>query len=119
MAIGRNTTILVVGALGACAASPESIPPSYISPVVFQNWTCEQLSAEGYRLAAATAQASSRQEQAVTNDTVGVLLLGLPLGSMSGQNIAPELGKLKGEHEAVYRVAVEKKCPVAETSSIR
>ena len=31
----------------------------------------------------------------------GVILLGLPLASMSGENIAPQIAALKGEQEAV------------------
>lgn len=105
--------------IAACAAAPNDIPPSYVSPVHYQNWTCGQLAAEGHRLIAAFTQAASRQEQARTNDAVGVLLVGLPVGSMSGQNIAPEIGRLKGEHEAIHRAAIEKNCTVTETASVR
>lgn len=111
-------SLIAALALGACAASPKDIPPSYVSPVTYQGWTCDQLAAEGHRLAAATATASQRQEQARTNDTVGVLLLGLPVGSMSGQNIAPEVGRLKGEHQALFRSAIEKRCPGTDSPQV-
>ena len=65
-----------------------------------------------------------RQENARTGDAVGVLLVGLPVSSMTGGNVAPEVARLKGEHEAVYRAAMEKGCTVQAgtqvvTSSIR
>ena len=105
------TVIAAVAALCAgCAAAPEDIGPSYASPMTYRDWTCDQLTDEGHRLAAAVRNASQRQDQARANDALGVVLIGLPLGSMSGQNIAPEIGRLKGEHEALYRVAVGKGC---------
>ncbi len=105
-------TLTVAVGVGACAPSMQDIGPSYVSPVIFQNWTCEQLAEEGHRLIAALEVASRRQDQAQSTDAVGVLLVGLPLGSMTGQNIAPEIGRLKGEHETVYRVGVSKGCQV-------
>ena len=115
---GRIGIVAAASFAAGCAASPADIPASYVSPVNYQNWTCDQLAQEGQRLVTALTQASQRQEQARTNDTVGVLLVGLPVGSMSGQNIAPEVGRLKGEHEALYHVALEKRCDVTETDSI-
>ena len=61
-------------------------------------------------LSTALAQASTQQEQARTNDTVGVILLGLPVSSMSGDNIAPEVARLKGETEAVRKAMITKGC---------
>jgi len=103
--------LLTLGCSG-CAVAPEFIPPSYVSPFTYQNWSCEQLAEESHRLVSAYATAAARQQQAHTGDAVGVLLLGLPVSSMSGQNIAPEIGRLKGEHEALARVAIHKGCPM-------
>lgn len=117
----KSISAVVLAALAGCAAAPESIPPSYISPVAYQNWTCDQLSEESHRLAGAYTVAASRQNQAQTGDAVGVILLGLPVASMSGQNIAPEIGRLKGEHEAISRAALHKGCnggPPTTTASI-
>lgn len=65
---------------------------------------------ESQRLSAALANASKLQENARTGDTVGVLLLGLPTASMSGQNVAPEVARLKGEAEAVRKASIGKRC---------
>jgi len=105
---------IALGALAAivagCAKSPESISPSYISEVGYQSWSCQQLIEEQARLADAYTTAAKQQNQARTNDAVGVLLIGLPVASMSGDNIAPEIGRLKGEQEAVRKTIVRKKC---------
>ncbi|CAI9404104.1 hypothetical protein ANOBCDAF_04553 [Pleomorphomonas sp. T1.2MG-36] len=105
--------VAVAAALGACAKSPESISPSYVSEVGYQAWSCQQLSEETLRLSSAYAVAAQQQEKARTNDVVGVILIGLPVSSMSGDNIAPEIARLKGEQEAVRKAMVIKNCTPA------
>ncbi len=102
--------VAVAAALGACAKSPESISPSYVSEVGYQAWSCQQLSDETLRLSSAYASAAQQQEKARTNDVVGVILIGLPVSSLSGDNIAPEIARLKGEQEAVRKAMVLKNC---------
>jgi len=101
---------LVVLTLGACAQSPEAIQPAYVSSVLYQSWTCLQLGEEQQHLASAFATASAQQNQARTNDTVGVLLIGLPVSSMSGENIASQIAHLKGEQEAVRQAMTHNSC---------
>lgn len=103
--------------LAACAKSPESISPAYVSEVGFQNWSCSQLAEESTRLSHALAVASTQQENARTNDTVGIILIGLPVSSLSGDNIAPEIARLKGESEAVRKVSISKGCAVASVQN--
>jgi len=105
--------VAVAAALGACAKSPESIAPSYVSEVSYQAWSCPQLAEETLRLSSAYASAAQQQEKARTNDVVGVILIGLPVSSLSGDNIAPEIGRLKGEQEAVRKAMVIKNCAPA------
>src|SRR3982751_3369528 len=103
--------LLSVGAVAAaCAPTPESIQPSYVSEVPFQGWSCQQLGEEQLRLRAALATASAQQDKARTNDVVGVILIGLPVGSLSGQSIAPEIARYKGEQEAVRRGIIRNNC---------
>jgi len=97
--------------IASCAKAPESISASYISDVGYQQYTCDQLGSEAGRLSSALATASAQQEKARTNDAVGVILIGLPVSSMSGDNIAPEIARLKGEQDAVRRAAMIKRCP--------
>jgi hypothetical protein len=110
MAATRVMLLVLICGLTGCAPLIGSIPPTYVSPMAYQRWDCPQLGEEAHRLRAALTQAAERQEQAHNKDALAVVLIGLPLASMSGQSIAPEIGRLKGEHEALYRVAVEKGC---------
>ena len=98
-------------ALSACAPAPESIAPAYVSEVPYRSWTCEQLGEENVRLHQALATASTAQSKARTNDTVGVILIGLPVGSMSGQSIAPQIALYKGQAEAVRTASIRNSCP--------
>lgn len=104
-------TIAVLAA--GCAKSPDSISPSYISEFSYQPLSCEMLGQEDARLAQALATASSQQEKARSNDIAGVILIGLPVSSLSGDNIAPEIARLKGEREAINRVRLSKGCRIA------
>lgn len=101
---------LVAASAAACAKSPESISPSYISDIGYRSLTCDQLGVESSRLNVALARAFEQQSQARTTDTVGVLLIGIPVSSFSGDNIAPEVARLKGEAEAVHRATLSKQC---------
>lgn len=98
-------------ALSACAPTPESIAPAYVSEVPYRSWTCEQLGEESVRIHQALATASVAQDKARTNDTVGVILIGLPVGSMSGQSIAPQIALYKGQAEAVRTASIRNSCP--------
>jgi hypothetical protein len=102
--------VAACGVLAACAASPESIAPSYVSTVVYQNWSCQQLAEEEGRLHAAYVTAAGEQSDARTTDTVGILLLGLPVGSMTGENVAPQVASVKGQTDAVHQAETLKNC---------
>jgi hypothetical protein len=107
----RASIVLICAAtLAACAQSPDAIQPAYVSSVPYEGWTCKQLGDEQLHLADALARASVQQQQAHTNDTVGVLLIGLPVSSMSGENIAPQIANLKGSQEAVRLAMVHNSC---------
>jgi hypothetical protein len=96
--------------VSACAKDPDSIAPSYVSEVGYRSWTCAQLGEESRQIGAALTRASAQQSNARTNDIVGVILIGLPVSSLSGDNIAPEIARLKGEQETLRKVMITKTC---------
>ena len=106
--------IVPVFLLAGCAARPESIQPSYVSPVTYDAYSCPQLSQEAARVESALATASKQQSDARTHDTVGVLLIGMPTGSMSGEAIAPEVARLKGTKDAIQQEMTLKNCGMAQ-----
>ncbi len=96
--------------LSGCAASPSDVGASYVSPVSYRTWTCQDLSDEFERVKSALAVAADRQDNARANDAVGVVLIGLPLGSLSGQGVAPEIGRLKDELQALHHSYIQQGC---------
>jgi hypothetical protein len=108
LGMGAICIILLQG----CATSPENIPPSYISDLSYNNWSCEQIAQEQPRLVAALASSSDAQRRCRSNDIAGVILLGLPVSSLSGSNMASEVARLKGEVQAIQRAAILKNCQI-------
>jgi hypothetical protein len=96
--------------LASCAQTPEEVRPAYASSVAYESWTCRQLGEEQARLQAALRGASSQQSQTRSNDVAGWLLLGLPVGSMSGGNVAPEIANYKGQIAAVQQAMIRRNC---------
>lgn len=111
----RIHLVALAALLSACAKAPESISPAYVSELTYQGLQCDQLAAELARLNYAYSNAATQQNKARTNDVVGVILIGLPVSSLSGDNIAPEIARLKGEQEAVRKTMIMKGCAMPPT----
>jgi len=105
--------VVLAVCLTACAQSPESVSASYVSDIGYRPLSCGDLAIESARLNAALTQAAKQQDNARTGDAVGVIVIGLPLASMSGGNVAPEIARLKGELAALARVAAQRRCRFA------
>jgi hypothetical protein len=41
---------------------------------------------------------------------MGVVFLGAPVASMSGQNVAPQIALIKGKQEAVHEASIHNQC---------
>lgn len=113
----RTPGALILGALslgllllGGCAKKPEAIAAAYVSHMQYQAYTCPQLAAEASRLDAALAQVSEAQRNARSGDVAGVILLGLPVSSMSGGNVADQVASVKGQQVAVQQAMNLRNC---------
>lgn len=115
---GRVAGLLAGAALLAgCASSADKIAPSYVSPIVYENFTCEQLSAEAQSVSARAAQATGVQNKARKNDavmtTVGVVVFWPALFFLDGDGPqAAELARLKGQMEAIEQASIRKNCGI-------
>lgn len=106
-------TIAILGlvfTVAACAQKPEDIQPAYISPNTYSNLSCSQLRAEATRVDNAYTRAAAAQKQARSNDTAGVILLGLPVSSLSGANQSAQIADLKGRQEVLAQTINQKNC---------
>lgn len=96
--------------LAACAKSPESIAPAFVSSHTYTSLDCGQLALEATNLDQALNQVSGQQKKARRNDTLGVLLLGLPVSTFTGGNVSEQVASVKGHREAVRKELIAKKC---------
>lgn len=96
--------------LSGCAKRPETIAAAYVSELTYLNLSCSQLVEEQSRLSIAYTQAAQSQTDAANSDVVGVILIGIPVSTLSGSNIASQVANLKGQQEAVRKAMQTKKC---------
>ncbi len=104
-------------AVAGCASRPSSVGASYVSPLLYQPLSCEQLSMEAQRVSARAAEASGAQSQEATRDAVmtGVaLVLFWPAAFAVGGDgrTAAELARLKGEMDAIEQASIQKNCGI-------
>jgi hypothetical protein len=110
-------TSIVIGLLiSGCATSSDKIAASYVSPMQYQSFDCEQIAAEGNRLSQRVMTLQGQVDKAASNDKavagIGAILFFPVLFALGGnQQQEAEYGRLKGEYEAVQQSAVVKKCP--------
>ena len=65
----RVLGIVALGAaLGGCASSAADITPAYVSPVAYQNYTCQQLALEAQSISTRAATLSGAQDSQRTKD---------------------------------------------------
>ncbi len=96
--------------LTGCAKKPEAIAPAYVSHMQYMSYNCPQLASEAARLDAALAQVSQAQRNARSGDVAGVILLGLPVSSMSGSNVSDQVASVKGQQVAVQQAMNLQNC---------
>lgn len=101
--------------LSGCATSPKDIAPAYVSPILYQNLSCEQLAQEAARVSQAAAVANGAQSSQASKDavmtTVGVVLFWPSLFFIGGdKGNAAEVARLKGEMQAIEQANISKNC---------
>ncbi|MGE0338667.1 MAG: hypothetical protein AB7O79_02195 [Xanthobacteraceae bacterium] len=114
----RFFVILAVAAtVGACAKSADSISASYVSPTIYRDFSCAELSEEAQRVSSRAVAATGAQNQAATRDavatTVGVVVFWPALFLIGGNDTkAAELAQLKGSMEAIEQASIQKRCGI-------
>lgn len=112
-----------------CSTASKDIAPTYISPNQYSSYDCAQIDAENQRLTNRVSQLGGRLDEAAANDkaigVVGAVLFWPALFALGGtKNQEAEYARLKGEHDALQQVAIQKRCgaiaapagPVLKTS---
>ncbi len=84
-------------ALAACASSPGSIAPAAMPSGMYDAMTCQQARAERQRLGTELAALESRQRAAAASDAVGVFLILVPVGSLTGGDVSGQIATARGQ----------------------
>jgi hypothetical protein len=109
------TIVSVTLALYGCATSSKDIASSYVSPLTYQSYDCDELIAESQRIQARVQELGGRLDEASSNDkvitTVGVILFWPILFVLGGtKQQEAEYARLRGEYDALQQAAIAKKC---------
>jgi len=111
--------IIIVGlsalALTGCAASADKVAASYVSPLEYENYDCDQLAGEAARVHDTAVADGVQLNTAASHDqgitAVGAILFWPAFFFLGGnQQKEAEYAKLRGEYNAIQQVAVQKKC---------
>ena len=114
----RILGIVALGAaLGGCASSAADIAPAYISPAMYQQYTCAQLAQEAQGVSQRAAALSGVQDQKRTNDglaTAAAVVIFWPAAFFVGgdKQTAAELAQMKGQMVAIEQASIQKKCGI-------
>jgi hypothetical protein len=114
----RSLGIVVLGAaLCGCATSSSEIMPAYVSPVAFQNYTCQQLALEAQSVSTTAATLSGVQDSQRTKDQVAtgvaiVVFWPIAFFVVGDKQTAAELAQMRGQ-----MVAIEQASPRSAISS--
>lgn len=109
---GPVLLMMVVG----CASNPEKIQTSYVSPVQYQNYDCDQIGREMERVSLRAHELHGSLKKTANNDkaqmALGMVLFWPALFFLEGGDgpEAVEYSRLKGEREALEKAAIQKKC---------
>jgi len=101
--------------LGGCATSSKDVAATFVSPIQYSSYDCDQLRQELVRINGRVGQLSGRLDEAASNDKaimgIGMILFWPALFALGGtKQQEAELSRLKGEYEALQIASTSKKC---------
>jgi hypothetical protein len=115
----RNLGLAAIVALtvAGCASKSSDITPAYVSPVMYQGYTCQQLAQEARGVSARAGQVSGAQDQKRSNDQIATgvaIVVFWPAAFFVGGDgpASAELAQLKGQMNAIEQASIQKKCGI-------
>jgi hypothetical protein len=103
--------------LAGCASSSADVTPAYVSPVMYQSYSCQQLAQEAQAVSEHAAEASGAQDKKRSNDqlaTGAAIIIFWPAAFFVGGDgqVAAQLAQLKGQMQAIEQASIQKKCGI-------
>jgi outer membrane lipoprotein-sorting protein len=101
--------------LTGCTKSGDRIASTYVDPIQYESYDCEQIQAALIRINARVSDLTGQLNKAAKNDkwltTAGVIIFWPALFALGGDDEKEaQLARLKGEYDALQTVAATKKC---------
>ena len=111
------TIFFIFAFVSACAKSSKDIVGTYVSPLQYANYECPQIKSEMIRVSSKVKALTGKIDTNNENDKMitgaGLILFWPALFFLGGtKEQEAEYARLKGEYEALDRVAVQKNCIV-------
>lgn len=117
--VNSATGLLLVlsSVVSGCASKAEKVTASYVSPVNYQNFTCNQLRDEAERVSAKAQELTGVQNKKAADDAVATgvaLIVFWPAAFLvRGDNAnTSELARMKGEMDAIEQASIRKRCDI-------
>ncbi len=103
--------------VGGCAKSSNQVAAASVSPIQYQNYTCNQIKAELTALNGRLIQGMRRQDDNADGDAavtaVGAVLFWPALFFIDGDDEGTyQLSQMKGEFNALEQAAIQRNCDV-------
>jgi hypothetical protein len=108
--------IVFAMSIAGCATSPDKIETSYVSPLQYRDYDCDQIAGELERVTRRANELYGTLKKTADNDAiqmgVGLVLFWPTLFFLEGGDSpqAAEFARLKGERDTLEKLAIEKKC---------
>lgn len=109
---------LALAMISACATQPNKIAATYVSPMIYKDYDCDQIVLEQNRIERRTGELYSSLKKEANADSwqmgLGLVLFWPTLFMLEGGDgpEATEYARLRGEYEALNDVSVSKKCAI-------
>jgi hypothetical protein len=101
--------------LSGCATASNKITGTYVSPMQYASYDCEQIQAEMMRISNRLREVCGIQDKKATSDAwctgIGLIIFWPAFFFMMGGDKKAEIERLKGEYDALEQAAIQKKCP--------
>lgn len=103
--------------VSGCASKSTDISASYVSPILYQNLTCEQLALEAQAVSGRATAAAGVQDKKAGQDAavmaVGLIVFWPALFFTSGDGApAAEVARMKGEMQAIETASIANRCGI-------
>ena len=117
------TGIAISTVLAACASKPTELATTYVSPLKYKDYNCDQIVTEMDHVSHRTVELYNILDKKASDDSaqmgVGLVLFFPALFFLEGGDgpEAVEYSSLKGEYEALRTSSVQKECATAHIKS--